>query len=73
MAHIFADIIFRSIFFNENYCILIQISLKFVPKGSVDYMSALVEVMVWHQTADKQNFEPILFSNIFIILVIIHE
>ena len=32
----FADYIFRVIFLNENWCILIQMSLKFVPKGSVD-------------------------------------
>ena len=30
----FADDIFRCIFMNERFCILIKISLKFVPKGS---------------------------------------
>ena len=32
-GHHFADNIFRCIFVNENFCILIKISLKFVPKG----------------------------------------
>ena len=31
----FADNIFRCIFVNEKFCILIKISLKFVPKGPI--------------------------------------
>ena len=42
----FADDIFRCIFVNEKFCILIQISVKFVPKGQIDYKSALVQVLV---------------------------
>ena len=37
-----ADDIFRCIFENEKFCILIKISLKFVPKGSIDNNPALV-------------------------------
>ena len=37
-----ADDIFRFIFMNETYCILIQISLKFVPRDLSDNKSALV-------------------------------
>ena len=36
MAAILADDIFKCIFMNENVRILIQISLKFVPKGPID-------------------------------------
>ena len=36
------DDIFRGIFMNENFCILIKISLKFVPKGPIDNNPALV-------------------------------
>ena len=36
--------IFKSIF-NESVWIPITISLKFVPKGPIDYNSALVQVM----------------------------
>ena len=42
MAAILADDIFKRIFLNENVRILIQISLKFVPKGSIDNKPALV-------------------------------
>ena len=38
----FADDIFRSVFVNETFCILIRISLKFVPKGPIDNNPALV-------------------------------
>ena len=48
----FADI-FKSIFMNEKFCILILISLKFVPKGLIDYKSALVQVMAWRWIGDK--------------------
>ena len=45
MAAILADDIFKGIFLNENDRILIQISLKFVPRGPVDNKWALVQVM----------------------------
>ena len=45
---------------NENICILIQISLKFVPKGLIDKKAALVQVMAWHLTGDKPLSEPML-------------
>ena len=32
----FADDIFRCILANEKFCILIEISLKFVPNGPID-------------------------------------
>ena len=38
----FADDIFKCIFLNENVWIPIEISLKFVPKGPVDNIPALV-------------------------------
>ena len=38
----FADDIFRCIFVNENFCILINIALKFVPKGPIDNNPALL-------------------------------
>ena len=40
-------------FFNEKFCILIQISLKFVRNGQIENKSALVQVMAWRQTGDK--------------------
>ena len=46
------DDIFKSIF-NESVWIPITISLKFVPKGPIDYNSALVRVVAWHRTGEK--------------------
>ena len=38
----------------------LQISLKFVPKGPIDYKSALVQVVGWHQTGEKPLHESML-------------
>ena len=38
----FADDTFKYIFLNENVIISFEISLKFVPKGPIDNISALV-------------------------------
>ena len=53
------DEIFKSIF-NESVWISITISLKFVPKGRIDYKSALVQVMAWHRTGEKPLPESML-------------
>ena len=53
-----ADDRFRCIFVNENICILIKISLKFLRKGSIDNKPALVEIMAWRQIDDKPLSEP---------------
>ena len=42
----FADNIFECIFYVENICIVIQISLKFIVKGQIDDKPSLVYVMV---------------------------
>ena len=45
---------------NEKFCILIKISLKFVPKGPVDNNPALVQIMAWCGIGDKPLSEPVL-------------
>ena len=55
------DGIFKSIF-NESVWISITISLKFIPKGPIDYNSALVQVMAWHRTGEKPLPESMLFQ-----------
>ena len=45
---------------NVKLCILIRISLKFVPKGPIDNTSGSVQVMVWRRTGDKPLHEPML-------------
>ena len=49
----FADDIFKCIFLNENVWIPIKISLKFVPKGSINYNPALVQIMARRRPGDK--------------------
>ena len=56
------DNIFKSIF-NESVWISITtctISLKFIPKGPIDYKSALVQVVAWHRTGEKPLPESML-------------
>ena len=48
----FADDIFKRIFLNENVEISIKISLKFVPKGRINNIPALVQVMAWRRPGD---------------------
>ena len=56
----FADDVFKCIFLNENVCILIKISLKFVPKGPINNIPALVQVMAWRRSGDKPLSEPMM-------------
>ena len=49
----FADAIFKCIFLNENVWIPIKISLKFVPKGPINNIPALVQIMAWRRPGDK--------------------
>ena len=60
----FADDIFKWIFFNENIWILIKISLKFVPKGPINNIPALVQIMAWHRPGDKPLSEPMVLSSL---------
>ena len=62
------DDIFKSIF-NESVWISITISLKFIPEGSIDYKSALVQVMAWHRTGEKPLPESMLtqFTDAYIL------
>ena len=61
-GHHFADDIFKYIFLNENVWIPITISLKFVAKGLVDNIPALVQIMAWRRAGDKPLSEPMIFS-----------
>ena len=56
----FADDIFKCIFFNENGCILIKSSLKYVRKGSIDNNPPLVQIMAWRRSGDKPLSEPMI-------------
>ena len=58
----FADDIFKCIFLNENVWISIKISLKFVPKGPINNIPALVQIMAWRRPGDKSLSEPMMVS-----------
>ena len=58
----FADYIFKRIFLNENCCILIKISLKFVTKYPMNNIPELVQIMAWHQPGDMPLSEPMMIS-----------
>ena len=61
-GHLFADDIFKCIFFIENVWISIKISLKFVPKGPINNIPALVQIMAWRRPGDKTLSEPMMVS-----------
>ena len=56
----FTDDRFKCNFMNEKCSILIQMSLKFVPKGSMDSKSVLIQVIAWRRKGDKPLSEPML-------------
>ena len=58
----FADDIFKCISLNENASIVIKISLKFVPKGPINNIPALVQIMAWRRPGDKPLSEPMMVS-----------
>ena len=49
----FSNDIFNWIFLNEDAWISINISLKFVPRGPINNIPTLVQVMAWHRSGDK--------------------
>ena len=60
----FADDMFKCIFFNENVLIPIEISLKFVPKGSINNNPTLFQILAWRRPGDKPLSEPMMVSSL---------
>ena len=58
----FPDGIFKCFFFKENVSIAIKISLKFVLKGTINNIPALVQIMAWRRPGDKPLSEPMMVS-----------
>ena len=58
----FADDIFKCILLNENVWITIKNSLNVVPKGPINNIPALVQIMAWRRPGDKPLSEPMLVS-----------
>ena len=68
-GHHFPDNTFKRIFLNENIRISIKISLKFVPRGPIYKIPALVQIMAWRRPGDKPLSEPMmvrLLTHIFV-------
>ena len=62
MATILQMTISNAFFVNENVWIAINIALKFVPKGQVNNMATLVQIMAWHQPGDKPLSDQMMVS-----------
>ena len=56
------DDIFEFIFLNEKVWISSMISLKFVSKGPINNIPALVQIMAWRRSGYKPLSEPIMVS-----------
>ena len=56
----FPDDIFICILMNERFCIMIKVLLKFVPKGPINNIPALVQIMAWRRPGDKPLSEPMM-------------
>ena len=59
-GHHFTDDNFKRIFLNENVRILIEISLKFFPKGWINNIPSLVQIMAWRLPGDKPLSESMM-------------
>ena len=56
----FPNDIFKCIFMKENISITIKISLKFAPKGPINNIPALVQIMAWRRTGAKPLSEAMM-------------
>ena len=56
----FADDTFKCIFMNQNVNISFKISLKVVPRGPINNIPALVQIMAWRRQGDKPLSEPMM-------------
>ena len=56
----FPDDIFKCIFMNEKFCILIWIWMKFVPKVPINNIPVFAQMMAWRRSGEKPLSEPTL-------------
>ena len=56
----FADDVLKCIFLIENVWISLKIPLKFVPRGPINNIPALVQIMAWSRPGDKPLCEAML-------------
>ena len=53
---------FKVICFYENCCIFIKILLKFIPRGPINTIPALVQIIAWCRLGGKPLPEPMMIS-----------
>ena len=78
-GRLFADI-FKCIFLNEDICISISISLKYVPKSLIKDIEALVQIMAWRQSGDNYylnqwwfvDWRTYKYTHTYIYIILIH-
>ena len=58
----FADDNFKCIIFNENIWISVNISSKFIPKGPINNIPQLAQMMARRRPGDKLLSEPMMVS-----------
>ena len=61
----FTDNTFKCIFLHENIWVSINISLRFVPKGPINNIPALAQVMAWRRPGGKPLSEPMMVSDAY--------
>ena len=66
----FADDTLERIFLNGNVVISIKISLKFAPKGPINNIPALVQIVAWRRPGDKILSEAMMVISLTHICVI---
>ena len=64
MAAIFLTTYSNGFFVNDNAWISINISLKFVPRGPINNIPALVQIMAWRRPGDKLLSEPMMVRSL---------
>ena len=62
MADISQTTTSNAILLNENIWISLKLSLKFVPKGRINNIPALVQIMAWRRPGDKPLSEAMMAS-----------
>ena len=60
MAAISQTILSNEFYQNKNVSISIEILLKVVPKGPINNIPALVQIMAWHRPGDKPLSESMM-------------
>ena len=58
----FADDIFKRIFLKQNVWNSFKMRLKFAPKGLINNIPVLVQIMAWRRTGEKPLSEPMMVS-----------